>query len=87
MTCDSSLTSKITVASIANNGHAVIAFAGQPPDQRAIAIGNIGDFEAVAGKFENPPLHNAERAPGKLNQLNHAANAIATTNYSHASME
>jgi hypothetical protein len=63
--------------------------ASEAPYQRPIAIGNIGDFEAMTGELEDPALHNAERAPGKLNQLNHAANAnaIATTNFRHAAME
>src|ERR1044072_454516 len=57
---------------IANDGDAVVAPAGQPPDERAFAVGDVDDFEAGAGVLENSPLHDAEGAPGKLNELDHA---------------
>jgi hypothetical protein len=58
-------------APIAKDGHSVIALASQPPDQAAITVGNVGDFKRGARKLQNPPLHQAERAPGDLDQFNH----------------
>src|ERR1043165_9554892 len=57
--------------SIPDYGHAVIALFGQAPDQRTIAIRDVGDFEVSAGELQDAALDNAERAPGKLNQFNH----------------
>ena len=52
MTCDSSLTSKMT-ALPPNDRHAVIALAGQPPDQGTVAVGNIGNLESCAGELKD----------------------------------
>jgi predicted GNAT superfamily acetyltransferase len=50
----------------------VVTLARELPNERAIAIGNVDDFELNASEFENAPLHNAEWAPRELNQLDHA---------------
>jgi hypothetical protein len=43
----------------------------QFPDQRAVLIGDVRDFERRPGKFQNAPLDDAERTPRKLNQFDH----------------
>src|SRR3989442_15857817 len=58
---------------VPDDGHGVVASAGQPPDQRAVAVGDVDDSEAGGGVLQNAPLHDAERTPGKLNELDHAA--------------
>jgi hypothetical protein len=61
------------LVTVAEDGHAVIIFLGQFPDERAVAgFGEIGDFEFHAGEFQNPPLHEAERTPRELDEFNHA---------------
>src|SRR5580765_5272238 len=57
---------------VPDDGHGVVAPASQTPDQRAVAVGDVEDAEADAGVLQNPPLHDAERTPGKLNELDHA---------------
>ena len=65
---------------VADDGHAVIAFAREFPDERAVACAwKIGDFETNAGKFEDAPLDEAVRAPRKLNQFNHVKKTSGKT--------
>src|ERR1019366_1109885 len=45
---------------VPNDGHAVIALPGQSPDQRAVAVGNVGDLESSAGELEDAPLDDAK---------------------------
>jgi hypothetical protein len=56
---------------IHEGGYAVIALAGQFPDERAILRGDIDDFERRSRVFQNATLSDAERTPRKLNQFNH----------------
>ena len=64
---------------VPDDGHAVVALAGQPPDQRAVAVGDVDDSEAGAGVLQNAPLHDAERTPGKLNEFNHVIQSSPLT--------
>lgn len=59
-------------ASVADDRHTVVALLRQFPDQRAVLIGNVRDFEWRARKFQNAALHDAERTPRKLDKFNHA---------------
>src|SRR5436190_2521423 len=58
---------------VTNDGHAVIAFAGQFPDQSAIMIRNVRDLEGNPAEFQDAFLDEAERAPGNLDEFNHFA--------------
>ena len=58
------------------NGDLVVAFAGEFPDEGAVAVGDVADFELGAGEFEDAPRDNAEWAPRKLNQLDHLLGTI-----------
>jgi hypothetical protein len=40
--------------------------------ERSLVLGRFVDFEFGAGEFQNTTLHEAERAPRKLNEFNHA---------------
>lgn len=53
------------------DGNLVVPLAGDFPDEGAVAIGDVADFEFGAGEFEDAPRDDAERAPRKLNQLDH----------------
>ena len=63
-------------ALIADHGDRVVLFSRDFPDQRSVAIGNVGDFEGEARVFEDAALNDAECAPGKLNQFNHASERV-----------
>ena len=56
---------------VADNGDAIVAFAGELPDPGTVAVGDIGDFEAGPGKFEDAALNDAEGTPRKLNEFDH----------------
>ena len=60
-------------AAFFDDRHGVIAALGQLPDERAIGVGDVDNFEPGAGVFQNAPLHDAKRTPRELNQLDHAA--------------
>ena len=81
MTCVSSFDLEDHGFAVPDDRHAVVALLGQSPDQRAVLIGNIGDFERRPGKFQDAPLDDAERTPRKLNQFNHVKKwtALRTT--------
>ena len=65
---------KDDLAAVLDDGHGMVLFAGQLPDHIPVHVtGQVGDIEFRAGKLEHPPLHDAERAPGELDQFNHAA--------------
>src|SRR5262249_37578259 len=66
-------------SAVANNRHTVITLFGKPPDERTVAVGDISAVEASSRELQNPALNDAERAPGKLNQLNHAIPGDFTT--------
>src|SRR5665213_1471597 len=56
---------------VADDRHAVITLLREFPDQRAVLVWDVRDFEGRAGKFEDAPLGNAERTPRNLDQFNH----------------
>src|SRR5271154_831960 len=56
---------------VTNDRHAIITLFGQFPDQRAVLIQDVCDFEGRTGKFQNAALNEAERTPRKLDQFNH----------------
>src|SRR3569833_588073 len=56
---------------IHEQGHAVIALAGEFPDEGAVLRGDIDDFERRSRIFQNASLNQAVRTPRKLNQFNH----------------
>jgi hypothetical protein len=64
---------KNDLGTITDDGHGVILFLRQPPDERAIAsLGQIVDLELRAGKFKDAALDDAKGAPRELDQFNHA---------------
>ena len=67
------------ILAVADDRHAVITLLRQFPDQRAVLVWNVCDFERRAGKFQNAPLHDAKRTPRNLNQFNHVENLLAYT--------
>ena len=63
---------KNDVSSVADDRRCVVTFLGELPNEGTITSEfEVGEFELRAGKFENTPLHDAEGAPRKLNQLDH----------------
>lgn len=56
---------------VLDDRHAVVTLAGQFPDERAVVIGDVNDLKRNPRKFQDALLRQAERAPWKLNQLNH----------------
>jgi len=59
------------VAPVTNDRHPVVTFLGELPNQSAVAVGDVGDFEPRSGEFQDATLDDAERTPRKLNQLDH----------------
>ena len=57
--------------SVTNDRHAVIPLLREPPNQRTLSIGDIGNLESDAREFQDSALDNTKRTPGKLNQFNH----------------
>ena len=63
---------KDDVAPVFKNWRCVITPLGELPNERTIpGEFEVGGFEARSGKFEQLPLHDAERTPRKLDELNH----------------
>lgn len=57
---------------ITEDGHLVITLASEFPDERTVVGGDVRDLEPFAAELQNSALDEAEWAPGKLNQFDHA---------------